>query len=418
MDVGAQAKCGVVATQSPVPIVVLDPIGTSLSLSGTPGISIYGGPTQGIQVNSSSSSAASGGGSIDLSLGGPSLTGSNMDVYGGPSTSCCSFAGGTTGSWVYPHSPISDPFATVSAPSVPAAPTAPPVDATFKACAILQGSPESSFTCAVGNPCKSVPGPIMAGADVKCAGWYGCPDTGGCDEYAAGDYPSGIDVKNATAIFDPGVFYVVGGFTLDANSTARPSTATGDGTGGTMFYLSGSSSVSVAANSGKTDFAFNTTSGTGSLLYGLNCTSGETLPANLPATLDVGNMLLAPCTGPYGDPLVAAGLTDPSGTQRGILFFQDRSAESVTFDWSGGGQFALVGSMYIHSCNSTGTGTGCGAAGTYYTDTLNFGGNSGSGSYVLGNITTDNLTMHGTPGITMDLNSNAAYWILKATLLQ
>jgi hypothetical protein len=185
-----------------------------------------------------------------------------------------------------------------------------------------------------------------------------------------------------------------------------------------MFYLVGTSSVSVGANSGKTNFAFNTTSGTGSLANGLNCTSGETLPANLPATLNVGNMLVAPCTGPYGDPLLAAGLTDPLGTQRGILFFQDRAAKNVNFDWSGGGQFALVGSMYSHSCNSTGTGVGCGAAGTYYNDTFSFGGNSGSGSYVLGNIVADNVSMHGTPNITMDLNSNSAYWILKATLTE
>ena len=227
-----------------------------------------------------------------------------------------------------------------------------------------------------------------------------------------------MTIKIATAIFDPGVYYLVGGLTLAANSTVRPSTATGDGSGGTMFYFSGSGTVSVGANSRGTIFPFSTTSGTGSLANGLEGTAGSSLPANVPATLNVGNMLLAPCTGSYGDPLVAAGLTDPSGTQRGILFFQDRSATNVSPDWGGGGQFALVGSMYFHSCNATGTGTGCGAAGTYYTDTFSFGGNAGSGSYVVGNIIADNITMHGTPSITMDLNPSAAYWILKASLLQ
>ena len=227
-----------------------------------------------------------------------------------------------------------------------------------------------------------------------------------------------MTIKIATAIFDPGVYYLVGGFSLAANSTVRPSTATGDGSGGTMFYFSGSGTVSVGANSGGTIFPFSTTSGTGSLANGLEGTAGSSLPANVPATLNVGNMLLAPCTGPYGDPLLAAGLTDPSGTQRGILFFQDRSATNVSPGWGGGGQFALVGSMYFHSCNATGTGTGCGAAGTYYTDTFSFGGNAGSGSYLVGNIITDDIRMHGTPSITMDLNPSAAYWVLKASLLQ
>jgi hypothetical protein len=74
--------------------------------------------------------------------------------------------------------------------------------------------------------------------------------------------------------------------------------------------------------------------------------------------------------------------------------------------------------MYFHSCNSTGTGVGCGAPGTYYNDVFSLSGNSGSGTYVLGSIVTDNLTLGGTSGITMDLNPNATYNILKASLLQ
>jgi hypothetical protein len=45
-------------------------------------------------------------------------------------------------------------------------------------------------------------------------------------------------------------------------------------------------------------------------------------------------------------------------------------------------------------------------------------GNSGSGTYVLGQIVTDNLTLGGTSGITMDLNPTAVFSILKASLLQ
>ena len=45
-------------------------------------------------------------------------------------------------------------------------------------------------------------------------------------------------------------------------------------------------------------------------------------------------------------------------------------------------------------------------------------GNSGSGTYVLGNIISDNLTLDGTSGITMDLNPTPTATILKATLLR
>ena len=81
----------------------------------------------------------------------------------------------------------------------------------------------------------------------------GCPDSGGCTEYSPGYYASpGITVKNFSAIFDPGIYYVVGGFTMGPNSCVWPSTATGDGSGGTMFYFADSNSVSVGSNTEKT----------------------------------------------------------------------------------------------------------------------------------------------------------------------
>jgi len=390
MDVGAQAICGVVASQGPVPILVLDPqnpkTGSALSVQGTPSISIVGGPTRSIQVNSNDAAAVSIGGSatIDLSKGGPNGTGSDLGVYGGPTTAPKGFSGGTTGQWASPSSPVSDPFAQLAAPAVPT----------------YAGTVKT----------------VLGGVD-------GCPLTAPatCDEYTAGHWTTQIDVKNTTAIFVEGVYYLDQGLLLDSNSIVRPSTASApqaaDQIGGTMFYFSGSSTVTVASNSGgSTPTAFNTTSGSGVLANGVKCTATSSVPANLPATVQ-GNILLAPCTGTYGDPLLAAGLTDTLGTQRGMLFFQDRSATGVNPSWGGGGQFLLAGTMYFHSCNSSGTGTGCGSASTYYGDNLTLQGNSGSGTYVLGNIITDNLSLGGTSGITMDLNPNPAYWLLKASLL-
>jgi hypothetical protein len=107
-----------------------------------------------------------------------------------------------------------------------------------------------------------------------------------------------------------------------------------------------------------------------------------------------------------------------SGEQHQFLFFQDRSGTSATPSWGGGGAFLLAGTMYFHSCNASGTGVGCGAAGTYWNNQFSMNGNSASGTYVLGEIVTDNLTLGGTSGIAMDLNPNVAYPILKATLIQ
>jgi hypothetical protein len=238
---------------------------------------------------------------------------------------------------------------------------------------------------------------------------HGCPDPNGCLLYTAGYYSTQINVLNSTAVFDPGLYYIVGGLNLDSNSTVRPGTGTGDGSGGTTFYFSGSGSVSVNANSGNSILdPFYAAS--------LRCTGGSQLPGNIsPTTAIQGNILIAPCTGYYGDPL---GTNDPLGEQRGMLFFQDRSASNVNANWGGGGQFLLAGTMYFHHCNASGTGAGCGMPSTYFDATFSLRGNSASGTYVLGNIIVDNLILGGTPGITMDLAPNAAYWVLKAALIR
>jgi hypothetical protein len=75
--------------------------------------------------------------------------------------------------------------------------------------------------------------------------------------------------------------------------------------------------------------------------------------------------------------------------------------------------------MYFHQCNSAtpGAGIGCAATGAFNAN-FDFQGNSGSASYVLGDIVADTLSMGGTPDVNMALNPNAAYNTLKATLLR
>ncbi len=363
-DVRAMAECGLVLANSPEPIVVLHPNeAQSLQVQGNPDIAIEGGPNKSIEVNSTSPTAVVIGGSalIDLSKGGPNYTGSNLGVFGGPSTAPGGFLAGSTGGWQSPASPVADPFSMLAAPTLPAS--------------------------------NGVVTNVAYGVN-------GCPDTTGCQEYTGGYYPSGIQVKNTTAIFDPGLYYLVGGLQLQANSNVRPSTAAGDGTYGTTFYFSGTGSVTVWSNSGTRAIdAFDTSRAT--------CPAGPAPNPPLPATMQ-GNILMGPCGGVYGDPLQQ---------YRGILFFQDRAA-AANASWGGGGQFLLAGTMYFHQCNAAGTGANCVAPPAGYNTVFSLQGNSGSGTYVLGEIIADTLYLGGTSGITMQLNPSATYSVLKVSLLR
>ena len=361
-NISAKAGCGVLSVLTAAPITVLSPTANgALTLKGAATIAIYGGPQKSIQVNSHSASALSAGSGIDLSHANPSYTGGDIGVFGGPSTNP-GVVLGSTGHYLDPSSPITDPFATVPEPS----PTGMPVQAS-------SGS-----------------GTVLYKAN-------GCPDSGGCTQYLPGNYTTGISVKNGTSIFDPGIYYVKGGLALQANSTVRPSAKNATTAPyGTIFYLTGcttgpSSCVKVDANSGKSTSLdpFSSSS--------LGCPGGPGYvapPGVTPPT--EGNILMAPCTGPYGD---------STGLYRGILFFVDRSISAADASWGGGGSFILAGAIYVHNPNSFG-------------DTFTMGGNSGSTSLVIGDIVVDMLTTAGTPNISMQLNPNTLYSILKVELLQ
>lgn len=473
-DVRAFATCGVVLAASPLPLLVLDPQSpvtrppqAALNIQGTGTIKIVGGPTQSIQANSSlnasscgqSNCAANlpwGSAQIDLSQGGPNQTGSDLGLYGGPVRAPSGFLPGTTGHWISPSAPISDPFAQVCAPgqsgcpaingnTPPLKPGAPTIPTDQLNPAQPAGQACTSIPCSVAYMDHGCPEPSATRANGKCLLF-----TPGLYDSTTG-FPTGINIgpgggsSGQTGLFDPGLYYVSGGLHLRSNSTVRPGTGIGTGLGGVMFYFAGSGTtagtVTVASDSGtKPHDNFNTllgpVDGTGTqypasfhsatlnitnttFRNGVKCDPGSTVPTNLQnggAGLNLqGSIILGACTGYYGDPL---GTTGPLGEQHGFVFFQDRSGLSIQPSWGGGGQFLLAGTMYFHSCNSSGTGVGCGAPGTYYNDVFSLSGNSGSGTYVLGSIVTDNLTLGGTSGITMDLNPNVTYNILKASLLQ
>jgi putative Flp pilus-assembly TadE/G-like protein len=388
-DVHAKAECSIEMIPGPGPIIVLNPtLQSSFNVSGTTVVQVVGGPPKSVQVNSRNANGASynGSGTLDLSKGGPNFTGAYIGVVGGPSTPFppSNFITGTTGGWLYPAAPVSDPFAQTAPPSVPGAPNVPP-------------DPYPSQCTTLTNPCQVA---YLTN---------GCPDTSGCIEYGPGLYTKTLQVKNNTAIFDPGIYYIQASgtaFSLDSNSTVRPSTATGDGSGGTLFYLSGGA-ASIGANSGKRSNvdSFDTTR--------VNCPNGQPPNPPLAATVD-GNVLLAPCVnnGAFSVP------PTPQGTARGILFFQDRSntgsnANSVL---NGGGGLLLVGTMYFHDCPGSLTGP-CSATNDYQS-VLSLQGNSGTSTQIIGDIITDQLALGGNSTISMQLSPYSTLSFLRAGLVQ
>ena len=490
-NVTASAACGLNAINTPVPLVVLHrTANSSLSVSGSAKITIFGGPQRSIQVDSSSPTAVSVG-TVDLSKAGPSGTGSDFAVFGGPTNQPAGVNVGTTGKWIPGTTPFGDPFAAVSAPaSAPAtAGTATPVPFRVNGCPDPNGcvefTPGDYTSCLTGNinpgqkgclmlpytgsnpkfsaaganwkpnhayavgtlikpttpTCANTANPggfvyIVTGAGVSGAGCPALFNQTVCSPQADGTCSLGTAADNtvtwqnvgvivlnklSTGIFDPGLYYVAAnGLSFGDGSTARISTATGDGSHGVTFYFSSSASVSVTSNSGKSGACTAASSGSGTpngcvvsykidgtlspLATGyvrstpLQCPSGSGNPLQVPSVLD-GNILLGPCSGTYASP----------DGNRGFLFFQNRSA-ATSASWGGGGQFLSSGFLYFHNGNGAtcGTNTSC----------LTLQGNSGAQSYTLGNIVVDKLAMGGSPQINMILNSLATFSVLRPTLLQ
>jgi Putative Flp pilus-assembly TadE/G-like len=123
-DVSASAMAAIVDVMSPVPIVITDPHRSdALHLGGNDTIKIQGGPSRSIQINSDDPHAFtrnSGSELVDLTQAGPSGTGGDFAVWGGPGSNPGGVSLGTSSHWIQPASPIQDPFQNVPAPAVPA----------------------------------------------------------------------------------------------------------------------------------------------------------------------------------------------------------------------------------------------------------------------------------------------------------
>lgn len=480
VNTGATAICGLNPVAVPVPLVVLHSTSaSSLSTQGSPTITILGGPNRAIQVDSSSSTAVNVGGSsgINLAGAGPAGTGADFGVFGTETKPTGVTMG--TGTWVSPSTPLGDPWVTVSTPATTGRPTGAALAVGFS----VDGCPDPAgcveftpgiytscvlTTSASGfNACLALP---FGGSNAKFSNFQarqpGTPYvfgnvvkpspnnpnnsfyqatgggttssttnnlfTGWSTKQNIGDtvIDGGVTWINVgqslstapnTAIFQPGVYYLgTGGLSLGSNSTARMSTAAGDGTEGATFYFSTSATIAVASNAGNSAACTAASAGSGTpngcvVSYKpagtstlgvtsrqLKCSAaGSTpIPAAVPATID-GNILFGPCTGTWGD---------SSGQNRGFLFFQNRSV-SASPSWGGGGQFLLSGFLYFHSST---TGDTCGTN----TTCLTLAGNSGAGAFTLGNIVADKISLGGSSGIKMILNPASTFQVLKPQLIR
>jgi hypothetical protein len=372
LTVKVSSTCGIAQTLGAAPMVVLNPtVSGAFTYSGGGLLDIVGGPSRGLQVNSSSSTAISwsASGVINLSGGGPNATGSSVGIVGGPSTaptngSSNAFDGGSTGLWQPSTLPIPDPFANVAVPS----------------------------------SVKNITPTTTASGKWVAYGVDGCPDNSGatgnsseaCLEFGPGYYPSGISPMNyITIIFLPGVYFMNGSLTTSGSNTVRMAKPSGyQQTDGVMFYFySGSFNVSgcsgCTGNGGGKINPVNTTD--------LTC-DGSSPPASLGMGSTIsGNVLWGMCAtnGTYFD--AGNDTTDTRGNpgSRGLLFFQDH-ANTTQPTFSGSGALAFAGALYFHS--------------TSYADLLNISGGASSGTFILGEIIVDKVNLSGSGAIRLALS--------------
>jgi hypothetical protein len=383
-NINISSTCGVTLVKEAAPMVVLNPtLSGAFSYSGGGTLDIVGGPSRGLQVNSSSATAVAWlpSGMINLSLGGPNQTGSDIAIVGGPATnptngSSSGYNGGSTGTWKPNVLPISDPFASVGVP------------ASIK---------------------NLTPTTTTSGTWVSY-GTDGCPDHSGgtgnpaeaCIEYGPGYYPSGITppMNYITVIFKPGIYYLNGSLTASGSNTLRVAKPSGyQQTDGVMFYFY-SGSFNVSGCSGCQSSGVNNVNATDLTCDGSSPSSSLGMASTL-----YGNVLYGQCAtnGTYWD--TGGDTTDSRGApgSRGILFFQDHgNTTQPTF--SGSGALSFAGSLYFHSST--------------YSDVLNLSGGASSGTMIIGEIITDQVNLSGSGLIKLALNPVATTSMSKVAVFQ
>lgn len=414
-QVKAQCTCGLAQINEPAPVIVLDPNPDAFAYSGGASLNIVGGPQRSLQVNSSSTSAVvcSGSGVINTSKGGPNATGSDVGITGNEpegSNGCVKnggyvgFEAGTTGEWISNDLPLADPFSGVGAP------------------ASVKSIVPASYSASTGNYYTWVGYGIDGCPDHTASAYAGQGVATNCAEFAPGYYPSGIPFPNnySTVIFLPGVYYLNGSLSPTGSNTMRVAMPCWSSYAG-GYAASACSPVAKAGN-------LRYTQGSGVVFYFLKGTfnvsggqSGDTIDSipsqaltcdgtapstalGMPSTL-TNNVLWAQCTqnGTYYD--TGGDTADGPGApgERGLLFFQAH-ANTASPNFSGSGQLSFSGSFYFHSSS--------------YGDVLTLSGGSSSGTFVLGDIVTDQISLSGSGAVNLALPSAASSPELKVAVFQ
>jgi Flp pilus assembly protein TadG len=323
-SVSAIAVAAIVNQINRIPLLVTHPSLPSVLLSGNALLQVCGGPPVSVQVNSNNAAAVALSKDVDLSHAGPSDpgdcttgTGGDFAVTGGPTSPPGGLNLGTTGYYDQPSAPQRDPFENIPAPAVP---------------------PVGTKITVSGSVC-----PVAY-----------------CTLYSPGSY-SGIDVKNETALFMPGLYYIsTGGFVNEAN--------------GNMLMAAG--------------YPSDPETGSGMVVY--NTGSG---------IFDLGSNSNAHLVG-----------SDNTSFYEGILFFQDRDAAAQTHNLGGGGAIVLTGTLYM-----TNWRTVMESQPSQY-QTLNLGGNAGI--QINGSIVVSALNMSGTSYVTFNLTAGANLLTRRAGLVR
>jgi hypothetical protein len=380
-SVGATATGAIVSVIGPVPILVTHPtLSGALHLGGSgsgPKITICGGPPRSIEVNSSSSTSITWTGNpvVDLSHAGPADpgncttgTGADFGDLGGPSNAGSSIASfGSTGHYDEPAPPIPDPLASVAAPTLPSPLTWP----TNKTASLSAGS-------------------------------NGCPaGSGGCTLYFPGYWTTDIHVKNQNAVFAPGIYYMYGtNFIMDSNSNVFMSQGLSD------TAVTTSPSTSTCCGTGQSGAVTWGGSGTtqGNMLFYFTGPGSPAATGTISINSNAGGCIGGVCSDLQGSP--------NTSSYKGILFFVDRNAAAATHSIDGGATITLTGTIYTNDSLAVTTSNPA------QYQTLQYQGNGSGTTVLVGEIITNALSLQGTPGIKMNLNSSVVYYVDQLALVQ
>jgi Putative Flp pilus-assembly TadE/G-like len=429
LTVGASCTCGLPPGIGGAPLVILNPtVGGALTLSGGAHIVIVGGPQTSIQVNSSANGSPSANSSsnavycnggngypIDTSTAGPSGTGGNLAIVGGPLTN--QFCGGnyimnntTQAQWKSPVTVVPDPYSSVPAPTQPAAKV---LEAVTPVATVAQGyTPYSDATYGyiygtwVASGTDSCPNTAAQQHYLTYSSTY--PYNGGnifgnCLEFTPGYYPNGIDTTflagyaNDVVIFMPGVYYLNGNLNVGSATTLRNAwVGTQPATSGVMFYFLSGGPL-FAGGSGAASSSITSVPS-----YYMNCSSTLT-PTGTPNSL-TGNVLISQCGAggtyvgtPSSDTYSATG-------KRGLLFFSAHANTYIGTLIGAGASLNFSGVLYFHNSG--------------YADLVQLNGAGGSTTYAVGSIVVDQLTLSGSGTIAMNVNSSAASGVPEVSLFQ